>query len=239
MKTFSDRQRHASHRECWDLVPWLVNDTLNPAQRQRVEQHLSECADCRREAAEQKSLRAHMVQEDAVLYAPQASLQKLLNRIDDTSPHADAPTRPSRQFAGSTAAKLLAATVLVGVVSFVAFDSISALRLREERSAPRYATLTSKPAASVSGPAARVVFAPSMSLAQLSELLRTSNAQVVTGPTEAGVYTLVFGAAGSGASIDRQAQEAQVGAAVQVLRRNPNVLFAEVVGAVDARLGQH
>jgi hypothetical protein len=240
MKDHSDRLRHVSHRECWDLLPWLVNDTLNETQRQRLDQHLAECADCRREAGEQKSLREHLRQEDSVLYAPQASLQKLMNRIDEAAPSQQAPSRMRPRFTSSTAAKLLAATVVAGVVSFVAIDSISAWRLREERSAPRYATLTSKPAVSVTVPAARVVFAPTMNLSQLSELLRTSNAQVVTGPTEAGVYTLVFGsAAGSGPAVDLQAQEAQVGAAVQVLRRNPNVLFAEVVSAAAPGSGQH
>jgi hypothetical protein len=237
MKDFSERLRHASHRECWDLLPWLVNETLNEAQQRRLESHLAGCADCRREAAEQKFLKEHLRQEDSVLYAPQASLQKLLDRIDEAGPLPEVASKPSRrqfgrQFAGSTAAKLLAATVVVGVVSFVAVESISSWRLVQQRSEPRYSTLTSKPAVSVSVPAARVVFAPTMSLSQLSELLRTSNAQVVTGPTEAGVYTLVFGsAAGNGPAIDRQAQEAQVSAAVQVLRRNPNVLFAEVVAA--------
>jgi len=240
MKDFSERLRHASHRECWDLLPWLVNETLNEAQQRRLESHLAGCADCRREAAEQKFLKEHLRQEDSVLYAPQASLQKLLDRIDEAGPLPQAASQPPRrQFVGSTAAKLLAATVVVGVVSFVAVDSISAWRLQQQRSEPRYSTLTSKPAVSVSVPAARVVFAPTMSLSQLSELLRTSNAQVVTGPTEAGVYTLVFGsAAGSGAAIDRHAQEAQVSAAVQVLRRNPNVLFAEVVSAAEFRGAQ-
>jgi hypothetical protein len=240
MKDFSERLRHASHRECWDLLPWLVNETLNEEQQRRLQSHLAGCADCRREAAEQKFLSEHLRQEDSVLYAPQASLQQLLNRIDEAGPLPQATLKPlRRQFVGSTAAKLLAATVVVGVVSFVAVDSMSAWRLQQQRSEPRYSTLTSKPAVSVGVPAARVVFAPTMSLSQLSELLRTSNAQVVTGPTEAGVYTLVFGsAARSEPAIDRQAQEAQVSAAVQVLRRNPNVLFAEVVSAAEPRGAQ-
>jgi hypothetical protein len=238
MKEHSERFQHGRHRECWDMLPWLVNETLTDAQKQRLEQHLAGCADCGREASEQKFLREHLRQEDSVLYAPQASLQKLLNRLDEAGP---LPRLSSdrHHFAGSRPANWLAASVVVGALSFIAFESVSSWQLRE-RSAPRYTTLTSKPAATVSVPAARVVFAPTMSLSQLSDLLRTSNAQVVTGPTEAGVYTLVFNSpAGSGPSTDRETLESHVNEAVQGLRKNPNVLFAEIVSAEDPRSGQH
>ena len=235
MREQSERFRRNSHRDCWDLLPWLVNDTLDDAQRRRLEGHLAECADCRREASEQKLLREHLLQEDPVLYAPQASLQKLLQRIDDAGPLPAAESAP-RRVAGSLALKLLAATVVIGAVSFVAIDSVGSWRLREERSAASYSTLTSKPAVVTSVPAARVVFAPTMSLAQLSELLRTAHAQVITGPSEAGVYTLVFispNSTSNQAAATRETSEAAVDAAVQELRRNPHVLFAEVVSAAD------
>jgi anti-sigma factor RsiW len=235
MKDHSTRFQRNSHRDCWDLLPWLVNDTLSDAQKQRLELHLTDCADCRREASEQKAVREHLQREDSVLYAPQASLQKLLNRIDagDSLPQPEV----RRSFGSSRTMKLLAATFVIGAVSFIAVDSVSSWRLREE---PRYSTLTSKPEVVVNVPAARVVFAPAMSLAQLSELLRASGAQVVTGPTDAGVYTLVFASpqGTTGAAVGQEAMEQQVSVAVQELRKNPNVLFAELVSAADTRTVQ-
>jgi hypothetical protein len=230
----SERFQRSSHRECWDLLPWLVNDTLTDAQRQRLELHLADCAECCREANEQRRVREHMQREESVLYAPQASLQKLLQRLDGAGPLPQ-PRESSRGFSASRSAKLLAAAVVIGAVTFIAMDSVSSWRLREARSAARYSTLTSKPAVVVGGPAARVVFSPKMSLAQLSDLLRTSHAQVVTGPSEAGVYTLVFSAV-SGSS--REVLEEQVDAAVQELRKNPDVLFAELVGTGELRTGR-
>ena len=241
MREHPDRFRRNSHRECWDMLPWLVNDTLSDAQRQRLEGHLAECADCRREVSEQRLLREHLRQEDSVLYAPQASLQKLLQRIDEADPLPITEGASRRGIAGSRAMKLLVATIVVGAVSFVAMDGVNSWRSQEERSAPSYSTLTSKPSVVTSVPAARVVFAPTMSLAQLSELLRTMHAQVVTGPSEAGVYTLVFTsplATSNQAAAQRESSEAAVDAAVQELRRNPQVLFAEVVNATEDRAGR-
>lgn len=238
MRDQSERFRRNSHRDCWDLLPWLVNDTLSDAQRQRLEEHLAECAQCRREASEQRVLREHLRQEDSVLYAPQASLQKLLHRLE-TDPLAENSSRQG--IAGSRVLKLLAATIVIGAVSVVALDSVRSWRSQEERSAPSYSTLTSKPAVVASVPAARVVFAPTMSLAQLSELLRTAHAQVITGPSEAGVYTLVFTSplsTSNQASAERETSEAAVDAAVQELRRNPHVLFAELVSATESRAGR-
>ena len=236
MREHSERFQRNSHRDCWDLLPWLVNDTLTEPQKQRLEGHLAQCADCRREATEQKALREHMLREDSVLYAPQASLQKLLNRLDDPASAPILPAAAPRRFTESRSAKLLAAAIVIGTVSFIAYDGVSSWRLREERSAARYSTLTSKPAVAVAAPAVRVVFAPTMNLSELSELLRTAHAQVATGPSDAGVYTLVFAAAGSAKpAVDGETQEDQVVAAIQALRKNPNVLFAEPVNAGEAR----
>lgn len=217
-----NRFQKAGHRDCWDLLPWLVNGTLTDAQRQRLELHLAGCAECRREAGEQRVLLESLQQEESVLYAPQASFHKLMQRLDDRL-EAPLPTATPGPWFQSRAAKLLAATVVVGALTIVAIDGVSSW---QSRSAARYSTLTSRPATIVAAPAARVVFEPSMSLAQLSELLRTSHAQVVTGPSEAGVYTLVF-AVDAGAATETSVEK--VGAAVQALRGNPHVLFAELV----------
>jgi hypothetical protein len=239
MRDHLDHARRAGHRECWELLPWLVNESLTEAQKQRLEGHLEQCDSCRREAQEQELLREHMRREEAVLYAPQASFQALLNRIDD--PRSGQVPRPVEYHHGSRPAKLLAAAVAVGALAIIGISSVSAWRLREERFAARYSTLTSSPEVVARVPAARVVFAPTMSLAQLSELLRTYNAQVVTGPSDAGVYTLMFvprtddqRAAHTNrddgrAPGDTASMEALVAAAIPALRKDPNVLFAEPV----------
>jgi hypothetical protein len=242
----SDRIRDAGHRECWEQLPWLVNDSLLPAQQQRLEEHLAHCDNCRREAQEQALLRDHVLREDAVLYAPQAALQKLMNRIDAAGP-VRAPQRAGYELVGLRPAKMLAAALVFGAMVVIAVSAVSSWRLREERTAARYATLTSSPQVVAGVPAARVVFAPSMKLEQLTELLRAYRAQVVTGPTEAGVYTLMFPRQEADPVADRESapavgpdklgsdnvasMEEIVARVIPALRKDPNVLFAEPVMA--------
>lgn len=221
MREHSERERRI-HRESWELLPWLVNASLSDAQAQRVEDHLGQCAECRREYEDQLQLRQQIQSEESVLYTPHASLRKLMARIeqDDAAPSAaiNKPAAPRiakrmRWLTFAVAAEALGLIVLVGALWW---------RFDYDRSAPRYSTLASAPAVTPQGPAARVVFSPSLSLEKLGELLRSYNAQVIAGPSDAGVYTLAFPGAH-----DQQ----EIAAAVTRLRANPQVRFAELAVA--------
>lgn len=226
MHEHSERQRRIQHRESWELLPWLVNGSLDEAQTQRLQNHLQQCAECRREHEDQVALQQQIRREESVLYTPHASLRKLMMRIEQgesapspesTRPPAPRVARRMRWLTFAVAAEALGVVVLVGALSWQA-DS--------DRAAPRYSTLSSAPAVipsiSPQRPAARVVFVPSLSLAELGELLGSYNAQVIAGPTDAGVYTLVFPAVQ-----DRK----EVATAITRLRANPEVRFAELAVA--------
>ena len=71
----------------------------------------------------------------------------------------------------------------------------------------------------VSGAHIRAVFAPIMTLADLSALLRAHHLLIVSGPTGAGAYTL--------ASADPLTDAAQLSPVVAELRGDRRVLFAE------------
>lgn len=218
MHEHSERQRRVQHRESWELLPWLVNGSLGEAQAQRLQDHLRQCAECRREHEAQLSLQQQVRREESVLYAPHASLRKLMTRIEQgesapvresSRPPAPRIARRMRWLIFAVAAEALGVVVLIGALSW---------QVDSDR-APHYSTLSSSQAILPQGPAARVVFAPSLSLAELGELLRSYNAQVVAGPSDAGVYTLAFPAA--------RGQE-EVAAAITRLRANPEVRFAEL-----------
>jgi hypothetical protein len=61
----------------------------------------------------------------------------------------------------------------------------------------------------------RVVFAPDATLSKVNELLRQVEANILAGPSEAGVYTL---SAPAGKDVQRM---------ILTLRGHPEVLFAE------------
>jgi hypothetical protein len=60
---------------------------------------------------------------------------------------------------------------------------------RTELMAPRFTTLTSH-SVLARGPVIRVVFAEGVALDEVNDVLRSIDAQIVAGPSEAGVYTL-------------------------------------------------
>jgi hypothetical protein len=81
-----------------------------------------------------------------------------------------------------------------------------------------YFTVTSTPPP-MSGVVIRAVFTPTVTLAQLESILKDAGLRIVSGPTEAGVYSLAMDGSGSPqASLSR-------------LRTHEGVRFAEPVGA--------
>jgi anti-sigma factor RsiW len=48
----------AEHRAAQELMPWLVNRTLDADEASSVARHIAECARCQKDAAEQNALRA-------------------------------------------------------------------------------------------------------------------------------------------------------------------------------------
>lgn len=197
-----------AHRACFERLPWLANETLGQSERASIAAHLEFCRDCQQELAAQQRLRAAIRAEDAVVLAPQASLQKLMKRIDeDCSPaplttQTRAPRWPRWAAAASITAIALAAL------------------LAPQFTAPSFETLTSAPRAVVGADrsgAIRIVFDGDARLDETRSLLRSIDAQIVAGPSEAGVYTLALSRA------------QRVDAALAQLRADPRVVFAEAV----------
>ena len=214
-----DRTHAALHQQSWELLPWHVNGTLDEAQTQRMEIHLAQCEACRQEYASQSLLRQHMREEESVLQAPHVSLQKLLVAIDreeNAAPSAH-PTHDARQPLRASRSRWFAVAAVEAACVVMLIGMLS-WQINEERSAARYSTLTSTTSVAAGQAAARVVFAPSTSVADLSDLLRLYDARIVAGPSEAGVFTLSFPATMS---------EANIAAAIARLQLDARVRFAE------------
>lgn len=214
----------AHHEYCWNLLPWFVTGRVSASDARRIERHLEDCTACRTELEQQRKLCEHVRQDDAVLLAPQASLQKLLDRIDasvpdsqitdldavsDESDESPPQRRAPRWLAIAAAVQAIA---IAGLLTLVWQQTSSVL------TAPRFTTLTSASAQSDQA-IIRIVFKPQTTTQQLQELLGSVHAQVVGGPTDAGVYTLDLDAA----------HEDHIAATLETLRADKNVLFAEHV----------
>lgn len=206
------------HEQCWQLLPWFVNGTLNESQVRQVEAHLVECEACRGEMAQQSLLRELMRGDEGVLHAPHASLHKVLARIDRTEDASPAePASPTRRPRRMDKSRWLAIAVVAEAACLVMLIGTLSWKMTAERSAPRYSTLTSESETPAQA-AARMVFAPAISVAELNELLHSYDARIVAGPTETGVFTVTLPATLS---------EAEVAAAIDRMQQDPRVRFAQ------------
>lgn len=173
------------HAHADRLLPWYVNGTLDEDERAQVEQHLIECMPCQHEAAWLRAVReqfAEQAEKDDVAPKPRA-LHRRPARLRGTPRTSSAWHRREKALAWLAA---LQAAIILGL-------SVVALRPQHDS----YRTLStpgSQDALLV------VMFDPHAREAQMRELIRSSHARIVGGPTEAGAYVLRVPEAGSAAT---------------------------------------
>lgn len=217
-----------AHGECWNLLPWIANESAAARDVARVEAHLRDCRECQEELDFQRQLRNAIRAEEAVVLAPQTSLQKLMQRIDTVDDDAEAtpadvvamPKRKqalwSRWLPIAAAVQAIAITGLLGALW---------MQSASDTPAAPYTSLTSHEKAMTQRPVIRVVFTDNVSLDDMNRAVRSVDAQIIAGPSEAGVYTL--GAA-------RFAKESGVDQALEQLRADGHIVFAEPADEYEA-----
>src|SRR5271168_3938127 len=79
------------------LIPWYVNGTLGAQDRERLDAHLLNCAQCCADLAQERRVYQGMNAETTVEYMPAASLKRLQARLDGigAATATDAPVAPS------------------------------------------------------------------------------------------------------------------------------------------------
>jgi len=208
-------ENSAEHQEVSALIPWYVNDTLADTERQKVDAHVGGCAVCRDELAVHKRILEGINAQPALDYMPMASLKRLQARLDAAQAQTDsppmAPQEPSRSDTrrGWMAASIAAMAVAIGLL---AADRWVQFEVRANQ--PNYRTVTiSSPRPE--GEVIRAVFSPSITLVELQTILDEAQLKIVSGPTEAGVYSLA-----SNSTLT-------VRSSLALLRRHSTVRFAE------------
>ena len=194
--------RADAHLECQDLLPWLVNGTLDDENRARIEQHLAECEDCRAEHAREQDLYGRMSAEDRVAYSPAASFEKLWSRIEELEREVPAtaagpdtrsalvhdPRWRPRRGRTFTLSRWLAAAV---VVQAIALGWLAAHLGARDATAPWvYRTVTTSTTPDPALPRFRVVFASQATVTEQQDVLARRGLIIVGGPSLSGVYVL-------------------------------------------------
>jgi hypothetical protein len=227
-----------AHGECWNLLPWIANDSAAAKDVARVEAHLRDCHECQEELEFQRQLRNAIRTEEAIVLAPQTSLQKLMQRIDAAAdldddeleiepaaavePIALARREPARWTRWLPIAAAIQGIAIAGLLATLWTQS----QTHDDLTAGRYNVLTTPTATVAHGPVIRVVFAGNVAIDDMNRMLREINAQIIAGPSEAGVYTLGL----TGATADKSGVEK----AIAQLRAGGRVMFAEPALASEA-----
>ena len=207
-------ENSAEHHEISALLPWYVNETLEERDRERVDAHVGVCASCREDLDAQRRIFAAIEAQPALDYMPVASLRRLQARLDAQADSAVAP--PPRQrlaqrlpWRGWMAASIAVMAVAVALLAADRWALIDA-RLTQ----PKYRTVTSA-APRPQGEVIRAVFSPAITLVELQTILDEAQLRIVSGPTEAGVYSLA------------STSTLPVSASLALLRQHSTVRFAE------------
>jgi hypothetical protein len=211
--------RASEHEEIAALIPWYVNETLGDAASARLEKHILLCVGCREDLALEQRIRAGMSVDGPLEFMPAGSLNRLRNMLDKESVAAAEDVRQplarrSHHWQWLTAASFAGAIAAAGLLTAGHWLTNSS-----SRAAPLYHTVTDS-VPHVRDEVVRAVFAPTITLVELQALLDEAQLRIISGPTEAGVYSL---AAKSNLPISTS---------LALLRRHRTVRFAESVEPV-------
>lgn len=196
-----------SHTRAFELLPWLINGTLEDGERDAVEQHVRACIVCRRELKEQNALRAAVRARRTVDVSAEAGFDRLDRELDAVPGAAQSRWRIRY---GSAAAFALATAAGVAVLAVLLwFTPLPGL----DRGG--YETLATPPA---EGALLDIVFADDTTAAQMQELLDRIDGEIVAGPTEVGRYSVRV--------VGDQAKRRKLDELLRVLAADPHVRFA-------------
>jgi hypothetical protein len=204
------------HGRAYELLPWLVNGSLSPAERDAVEEHVRACITCRRELREQQRVQSALRTQPTIHVTSQLGFEQLDRVLDGT-----ARPPPRRWRPGYTAAAPFAIAAAAGV-ALLAF----LLWLSPPPAPAPYSTLA---APGDNDPLLDVVFTPETTTAEVRALLERIGGEIVGGPSDIGRYRVRMadsGPAGDSDDIER---------AIDALQTDPHVRFVGRALAAEAR----
>ena len=207
----------SEHREVSALIPWYVNSTLSDSERLKVDAHMVDCAACRADLLVERQIFEAINGAPTVEYMPAASLKRLQARLDaqqSAVPAADAAPVVGVRSGRWPKRALMAASFAVMAITSSLLLADRWVQSRAQQAAPNYRTVTSSPPRA-RDEVIRAVFSPTITLVDMQAILEEAELRIVSGPTEAGVYSLA-------AKSSRP-----VRASLALLRQHAAVRFAE------------
>lgn len=204
------------HQRINELLPWLVNGTLDSAEAEEVRDHVANCVACRAELKRLGELRSAVHAEGHPGVDLERGLQGLRRQV----------SRDRRPTSGSAAPRRrwgLVRWVLVGQTAALAL-AVGLLLAPDHRGAPpsaAFRTLAAPgPTLAGAGPRLRVLFSEGATEQEIRRLLHEIRGRIVDGPSPMGLYAIEL--AGD------PADSASLEELVDSLRDRPGIRFVEL-----------
>lgn len=212
------------HRKIWELLPWYINHSLDPAEQDMVMKHIKTCITCRIELNQQQQIFEKMQQTDLLQQVSQASFAQLKKRIEDqpkltvvakNDETEKQPKQFSHHFLVFAKYTALAASLLLLALPLMLDSLVDKPELRDD-----YRTLANSVAGEQKNNMIRIVFADQSDAEQIQAILDNVSGHIVRGPSQNGVYEVQIG--------NQQTSSEEARDAVSNLRKNSLVIFAEL-----------
>lgn len=199
------------------LLPFYVNGTLQGEELDRVRQHVAACDACRREADWLRDVFAACA---AISPLPNPALTTHADRM--TARTVDGPPQRSHSpiVTGWRSTQPWVRTLVAAQLAALAV--LTALLAADVTDQPSYRTLGADAHSAPNRDAIAVMFDPTITEAEMRRVLASARARIVDGPTATHAFVL-------------EVPTAQLGEAIQKLRAERAVLFAEPLGARASR----
>jgi hypothetical protein len=167
------------HARAFELLPWLVNGTLDRSERESVEQHVRACIVCRLEVKEQQRLHGAVRARRTVDVSAEAGFDRLDRELDAENRGGGRPWRiryaSAAPFAAAAAAGIAVLAVLLWATPL------------PELGGTRYQTLATSPANTA---LLDIVFADQTTALEMQALLDDIGGEIVAGPSDLGRYSV-------------------------------------------------
>ena len=179
------------HEQLEAMLPWYVNDSLEPGERAAFRAHLQRCPSCQQEVGVQALIRDRMRRGQRVHPAPMASLDGLMKRI--ASYETSSVRRWQRWLAGRLEGRPLERALIAQAATILLLAVVVAwLAIRPEPPA-EYRTLGASPQWQLPGREyIHLVLRESATAVEVRALLQDVGGRIVHGPSASGAYVVEF-----------------------------------------------
>ncbi len=201
------------HQQIQLLLPWYMNQSLQPEERHQVESHIRHCLLCRRELVSLQKFAGAITASSDLEVAADSSFASLRSKLPVRAPAKASRFAKLSRFCRQGAVQFaMAATLLLAIIPLT-------LHTMQTNTVDNFYTLSSARPELGSGKQLRVVFDKSMSGTEVDAVLVAIHAQKMDAPNSVGALTISLD------SVDGPKLED----AIALLRSRPDVLLAEPV----------